>query len=223
MAKTGPEILLLRHGETEWSVSGQHTSFTDIPLTDNGRVHGELMGRRIAGRRFALVLSSPLTRARETCRLAGLGDEAELSDDLREFAYGEYEGITTPDIRRDRPGWDLWRDGAPGGETAAQVGERCDRVIERALAADGDVALFGHGHALRVLGARWLGLPPEAGGLLALSTGSLCILGFERERRVIWLWNDTNHLAGPGSGDSSGAASEAARTEGRGRSAGSVA
>lgn len=223
MAKTGPEILLLRHGETEWSVSGQHTSFTDIPLTDNGRVHGELMGRRIAGRRFALVLSSPLTRARETCRLAGLGDEAELSDDLREFAYGEYEGITTPDIRRDRPGWDLWRDGAPGGETAAQVGERCDRVIERALAADGDVALFGHGHALRVLGARWLGLPPEAGGLLALSTGSLCILGFERERRVIWLWNDTNHLAGPVSGDSSGAASKAARTEGRGRSAGSVA
>lgn len=223
MAKTGPEILLLRHGETEWSVSGQHTSFTDIPLTDNGRVHGELMGRRIAGRRFALVLSSPLTRARETCRLAGLGDEAELSDDLREFAYGEYEGITTPDIRRDRPGWDLWRDGAPGGETAAQVGERCDRVIERALAADGDVALFGHGHALRVLGARWLGLPPEAGGLLALSTGSLCILGFERERRVIWLWNDTNHLAGPGSGDSSGAASKAARTEGRGRSASSAA
>ena len=223
MAKTGPEILLLRHGETEWSVSGQHTSFTDIPLTDNGRVHGELMGRRIAGRRFALVLSSPLTRARETCRLAGLGDEAELSDDLREFAYGAYEGITTPDIRRDRPGWDLWRDGAPGGETAAQVGERCDRVIERALAADGDVALFGHGHALRVLGARWLGLPPDAGGLLALSTGSLCILGFERERRVIWLWNDTNHLAGPGSGDSSGAASEAARTESRGRSAGSAA
>jgi len=212
VAQAGPEILLLRHSETEWSLSGQHTSYTDIPLTDKGRADAELMAGRIAGRRFALVMTSPLARARETCRLAGLGDQAEVSDDLREFDYGEYEGITTPDIRRDRPGWDLWRDGAPGGETVAEVGERCDRLIERALAADGDVAMFGHGHVLRVLGARWLALPPEAGGLLALSTGSLCTLGFERERRVVWLWNDTSHLAAAGRDGRAQPAAEAARS-----------
>ena len=201
--RSGPEILLVRHSETEWSLSGQHTSYTDIPLTENGRAHAHLIGARLADRRFALVLTSPLGRARDTCRLAGIHDDPEATDDLREFDYGRYEGITTPDIRLERPGWDLWRDGCPEGETSAEVGARVDRVIERALAADGDVALFGHGHLLRVLGARWLGLPPEAGGLLALSTGSLCVLGFERERQVIWLWNDTSHIADerPGAAD----------------------
>jgi broad specificity phosphatase PhoE len=193
MARNGPAVLLVRHGETEWSRSGQHTSRTDLPLLEEGRPGAEALGRRLASRSFALILSSPMTRARETARLAGLDGAAEVVDDLRELGYGSYEGRTTAEIRVERPGWDLWRDGAPGGEPLAEAAARVDRVIARVEAAGGDVALFAHGHILRILGARWLGLPPEAAGALALSTASLCDLGYERERRVIWLWNDTSH------------------------------
>jgi broad specificity phosphatase PhoE len=185
-------LLLIRHGETEWSASGRHTSVTDVPLLEAGRRDASLLRGRLAGRSFALVLSSPRARARETAALAGL--QAEVDEDLAEFDYGEYEGRTTPEIREERPGWSVWADGAPGGETADQVGVRADRVVERALAADGDVALFAHGHLLRVLAARWIGLPAVWGGQLGLHTGSISELGFERERRVIWLWNDTSHL-----------------------------
>ena len=193
MARNGPSILLVRHGDTEWSRSGQHTSRTDLPLLDDGLPVAEALGRRLAERAFALVLSSPLARARDTARLAGLGEVTEVTDDLRELGYGDYEGRTTAEIRTERPGWDLWRDGAPGGESLAAAAERTDRVIARAEAAGGDVALFGHGHILRILGARWLGLPPAAAAGLALSTAALCDLGYERERHVIWLWNDTSH------------------------------
>jgi broad specificity phosphatase PhoE len=190
----GPSVYLIRHGETEWSASGRHTSVTDVPLTDAGRVAAQGLRDRLAGLPFALVLTSPRTRARETAALAGLGDRAEIDEDLAEVAYGDYEGRTTPEIRAGRPGWSVWDDDLPGGEALEHAGARADRVIERALAAGGDVAVFAHGHLLRILGARWAGLAPRAGGSLALSTGSLCRLGFERERRVIWLWNDTSHL-----------------------------
>ena len=193
MARTGPAVLLVRHGETEWSRSGQHTSRTDLPLLDEGRARTEALARRLAGRRFALVLSSPMTRALETARLAGLTDELEITEDLHELGYGEYEGLTTAGIRVERPGWDLWTDGSPGGEPLADAAARADRIIERAENAGGDVALFGHGHFLRIVGARWLGLPPETAASLALSTAALCDLGYERERRVVWLWNDTSH------------------------------
>jgi probable phosphoglycerate mutase len=186
-------VLLVRHGDTEWSRSGQHTSRTDLPLLEDGVHVAAALGRRLADRSFALVLASPMLRARETARLAGLGDALEITDELHELGYGEYEGRTTADIRVDRPGWDIWRDGAPGGEPLERAGERADRVLARAEAAGGDVALFAHGHILRIIGARWLGLPPRAGGGLALGTASLCILGHERERRVISLWNDTSH------------------------------
>jgi broad specificity phosphatase PhoE len=190
-------LVLIRHGETEWSASGKHTSVTDVPLTDAGRRDAELLRARLARREFALVLSSSRARARETAALARL--DATVDDDLVEFDYGEYEGRTTPEIRQERPGWSVWSDGAPGGETVEQVGERADRVIERALAAGGDVAAFAHGHLLRVLAARWIELPATYGGHLALDTGSVSELGFERERRAIWLWNDTSHLHSPGS------------------------
>jgi broad specificity phosphatase PhoE len=184
-------IVLVRHGETEWSASGRHTSRTDVPLTAAGRAAARKLGEKLAGREFALVLTSPRSRARDTAAAAGLGDRAQVEADLAEWDYGGYEGLTTDEIRVDRPGWLLWDDGVPGGETAAQVGARADRVIARALAADGDVALFAHGHILRVIGARWLDLPPERGGSLALSTASLSELGFEHENRVLWRWNET--------------------------------
>lgn len=190
------EVVLVRHGETEWSRSGRHTGRTDVPLTDLGRHQAELLGRRLRGRSFALVLTSPLGRARETCRLAGLGEGGLLRDELREWDYGEYEGITTPEIRSRRPDWFLWRDGCPGGETAAEVGARADRVVAELRAAGGDCAVFGHGHMLRVLAARWLGLPPGEGRLLGLSTAALSVLGYERETPVLWLWNEASHLAG---------------------------
>lgn len=193
-SRAGHTVVLVRHGATEWSVSGQHTSRTDVPLTEEGRRDAECLRPRLAGRRFALVLTSPLSRARDTAELAGLGPQAQLDDDLRELDYGEYEGRTTAEIREERRGWDVWRDDSPGGETPADAGRRADRVIARALEADGDVALFGHGHLMRILGARWIGLPAAAGGNLGLSTGALCELGFERERRAIWAWNDTRHL-----------------------------
>jgi broad specificity phosphatase PhoE len=190
------EIVLARHGETEWSRDRRHTGRTDIPLTDNGRRQGAMLRGAFAGRAFARVLSSPLSRALETSREAGLGDRAELTDDLREWDYGEYEGITTAEIREHRPGWNLWRDGCPGGETAADVGRRADRVLDSladlpddASDAAGDVAVFAHGHVLRVLAARWLGLAPQAGALFKLDTGTLSALGYERETRVFTLWN----------------------------------
>jgi len=183
------EIVLVRHGETEWSRDGRHTGVTDIPLTDTGRRQAELLRDSLAGRDFELVLTSPLERAAETCRLAGLADKAERSDALVEWDYGEYEGITTKEIREGRAGWYLWRDGCPGGETAADVGARVDPVVERLAALDGDAALFAHGHVLRVMTARWLGLGPQSGALFALETATLSTLGFERETRVIRRWN----------------------------------
>jgi broad specificity phosphatase PhoE len=183
-------IVLVRHGETEWSVSGQHTGNTDIPLTDAGRRQAEALGRRLTAWNFARVLSSPLSRARETCQLAGLGERAEITDDLREWDYGEYEGRRTVDIRKERPGWAVFKDGAPGGDTAEDVGRRADRVLEAARDAGGDVALFAHGHVLRVLGARWIDLPPACGARLALSTATVSVLGWERETAVIHRWND---------------------------------
>jgi broad specificity phosphatase PhoE len=195
LAAVSQTIFLVRHGETEWSASGKHTSTTDVPLTDAGRQDAERLRGRLTDHELALVLTSPRSRARETAALAGFGDRAEVDEDLVEFEYGAYEGRTTPEIRVERPGWNLWTGGAPGGETPADVGRRADRVIARALAAGGDVVLFAHGHLLRVLGARWIELDPAAGGKLALSTGAVCRLGFERENRVIWAWNDTSHLA----------------------------
>jgi broad specificity phosphatase PhoE len=186
-------IVLVRHGETEWSATGKHTSVTDVPLLESGRRDAERLRERLAGHEFGLVLTSPRARARDTAFLAGVGNVAEIDEDLVEVDYGEHEGLTTPEIRETRPGWSVWEHGSPGGETVDEVGVRADRVIERALTADGDVALFAHGHLLRILGARWIGLPAEAGGNLLLHTGSVCELGFERERRAIVLWNDTSH------------------------------
>jgi broad specificity phosphatase PhoE len=183
------EIVLARHGETEWSRDGRHTGRTDIPLTDVGRRQAEQLRHPLGEWSFEVVLSSPLQRALDTCRLAGLGEAFETSEDLVEWDYGEYEGITTPEIRERRPDWYLWRDGCPGGEQAADVGRRVDRVIARVENSQGDVALFAHGHVLRVLAARWIGLGPESGALLALGTGTLSALGYERETRVIRRWN----------------------------------
>jgi broad specificity phosphatase PhoE len=180
-------IVLVRHGETEWSASGKHTSTTDLPLTERGRAAATALRGRLG--EFALVLASPRERALHTARLAGL--EPEIEPDLAEIAYGDYEGRTTKQIRVERPGWTVWTDGSPGGETPAQAGARADRVIERALAADGDVALFAHGHILRILGARWIGLPAERGASLKLDTATVSVLGFERETRVLQQWNVT--------------------------------
>ncbi len=179
------ELVLVRHGETEWSRSMRHTGTTDIPLTEEGEAAALRVGERLAGRDFGLVLTSPMQRARETARLAGFGEQAVVDDDLRERDYGEYEGITTKEVRKTIPGWDVWRDELPGGETLAQVGARADRAIERALAAEGDTLVFAHGHLLRILGVRWIGLGPETGGHLVVETATRSVLGFERERRVI--------------------------------------
>jgi broad specificity phosphatase PhoE len=189
MSTRSAELVLVRHGETEWTRAGRHTGRTDIPLTERGREEAQAVGVELRERRFALVLTSPLTRASETCRLAGLGAAAALRDELMEWDYGAYEGRTTIDIRRERPGWTLWRDGVPDGETAAQVGERVDRVITELRAAAGDAAVFAHGHVLRVLAARWLGLEPRAGRLFALDPATISILGYERETPVIRMWN----------------------------------
>ncbi len=182
------EIVLARHGETEWSRDLKHTGRTDIPLTDHGRAEARLLRSAVARRSFARVLSSPLERALETCRLAGL-EAVEVTDDLLEWDYGEYEGITTAEIRQERPDWYLWRDGCPGGETAADVGERVDRVIDELRPLEGDAIVFAHGHVLRVLTARWLALGPESGALFKLDTGTLSSLGYERETPVITRWN----------------------------------
>jgi broad specificity phosphatase PhoE len=183
------EIVLVRHGQTEWSRDGRHTGRTDIPLLDEGRRDAEALRAPLARRSLVLVLCSPLSRAGETAELAGFGDRIEREDDLLEWDYGDYEGVTTPEIRRARPDWDLWRDGCPGGESPADVAARADRVLARAAEADGDVVLVAHGHILRVVAARWLGLGPEGGALLALSPATLSVLGFERETHVVSSWN----------------------------------
>jgi broad specificity phosphatase PhoE len=182
-------LWLVRHGETEWSKSGQHTGRTDIPLTATGERQGKALGRHLAGRRFALVLTSPLQRARETCRLAGLAGVAEICDDLREWDYGIYEGRTTDAVRAEQPGWSIWTTTVAQGESVEQVGRRAQRVIERADAVPGDVALFAHAHVLRILAACWMGLPPAHGRHLTLTTASLSVLGYERETRVVQVWN----------------------------------
>lgn len=184
-------VWLVRHGETAWSRSGQHTGRTDLAMTPEGERQAAALAARLAGRRFALVLSSPLARARETARLAGYGEVVEITGELREWDYGEYEGRTTADIRRERPGWSVWTGEVPGGETVDAVGARARRVIERARTAGGDVALFGHAHALRVLAACWLGLAPAAGRHFKLDPASISVLGYERETPVITRWNAT--------------------------------
>lgn len=197
MSEPSPErqVWLVRHGETEWARLGRHTGRTDVPLTETGRAQALALGTRLDGHRFALVLTSPLSRAAETARIAGFGD-AQVDPDLREWDYGELEGRTTAAIRDEMPGWSIWEGPWPGGETIAQVGERADRVIARCLdpGVGGDTLLFAHGHLLRVLAARWLGLPPPGGGLFALSTATTGILGWDRERRVIESWNEACHL-----------------------------
>ena len=182
-------VFAIRHGETAWSLSGQHTGTTDLPLTDNGRRLAERMRPVLARETFALVLTSPLQRARETCVLAGLGDKAVIDADLAEWNYGEYEGLTSEQIHESAPGWVIFRDGCPGGETPEQVGARADRVIARARTVEGNVALFSHGHLLRVLAARWLGLPVVAGQHFLLDTGTLCVLGDYRGIPALKTWN----------------------------------
>jgi len=183
--------LLVRHAETEWSIAGRHTGRTDIPLTEAGREQARRLAGRLQGADFGLVLVSPLRRARETCELCGLGARARLEEDLLEWDYGDYEGLTSKQIHERRPDWVLWRDGCPGGERPDQVGARADRVIAALAGATAPAAVFSHGHMLRVLGARWIALEAGGGGRLALSTGALCTLGHEHDTAVISRWNDT--------------------------------
>ncbi len=190
------QIWLVRHGETEWSTSGRHTGRTDIPLTELGRRQAGALAGRLGGHRFALVLTSPRSRAAETARIAGFSD-AVPDPDLGEWDYGEFEGRTTVDIRVDIPDWSVWTGPWRGGETVDQVGVRADRVIERCLdpAVEGDAVLFAHGHLLRVLAARWLGLPAAGGRNFALGTATIGVLGWERSNRVIETWNEACHLS----------------------------
>lgn len=182
--------MLIRHGQTEWSESGRHTSYTDIPLTTQGEGEATALGQRLTGRPFAAVISSPRQRALRTAELAGLM-VSDVDEDLTEWNYGEYEGLTTPEIHRDRPDWDIWRDGCPEGETPAEAGARLDRVLAKATALlpRGDVALIGHGHCLRVATARWVGLPAASGGLFKLGTATLSELGHEHGHPVVVRWN----------------------------------
>ena len=193
-----PTIYAARHGETEWSKSGQHTGRTDLPLTEQGERDAGKLGGRLKGMNFAKVFSSPLQRAFHTCELAGFGAQAEKLDDLLEWNYGDYEGVKTHDIHAARPGWDLFRDGCPNGETAALVGARADRVIAKVQSIDGDVLLFSSSHFLRVLAARWIGLDGTGGQHFVLGTTALSAFGYEHNNiaeRVIRLWNDTRHMA----------------------------
>ena len=194
------KIVVVRHGETEWSAAGKHTSRTDLSLTPEGRSRALQLRDFFSGQSFSLVLSSPLRRALETCELAGFADRVVTNDDLREWDYGEYEGLTTPEIRQTNPSWNLWRDGCPGGESPADVAARADRALEALRGqgngdgdaeggADGDAIAFAHGHILRVLGARWISMEPAFGARIVLSAGAVCELGFERETEVLALWN----------------------------------
>ncbi len=196
MSETLPIIYLARHGETAWSLSGQHTGLTDLPLTERGERNARRLGERLHRMNFAKVFTSPLQRAARTCELAGFGAVAEVDGDLLEWNYGEYEGRRTAEILAERPGWQLFRDGCPGGESPDQIGSRADRVVSRLRAIHGDVLLFSSGHFLRVLAARWLGLEPGAGRYFLLSTASLSALGYEHDRSepVIRLWNETRHV-----------------------------
>jgi broad specificity phosphatase PhoE len=192
-----PVIYLARHGETAWSVSGQHTGLTDLPLTEAGERTAGRLEKRLAGLSFAKVFTSPLKRAKRTCELAGFGSFAEVDGDMVEWNYGEYEGRTGPEIRAERPDWQLFRDGCPGGESPQQVAARADRVVSRVRAVQGDVLLFSSGHFIRVLAARWIGIEPTVNARsFMLSTASLSALGYEHDlsRPVIQLWNDTHHV-----------------------------
>ncbi len=180
----------MRHGETEWTLTGQHTGHTDIPLTERGRDEARALCAELSHQAFAAVFSSPLSRALETCRLSCLGEQCEAAEDLMEWDYGEYEGLTTAEIRGHKPKWSLWLDAAPGGESAADVGARVDRIVKEIRTLEGNVAVFGHGHSLRVLAARWVGLSPADGRLLALDPATISVLGYERETPVIRRWND---------------------------------
>jgi broad specificity phosphatase PhoE len=184
------EVVLVRHGETEWTRTGRHTGRTEIPLTERGREQARVVGVVLESRQFERVLTSPLERAAETCRLAGFGDVAEPRDELMEWDYGDYDGRKTADIREERPGWTLWRDGVPRGETADDVGARVDRVIAELRSSAGDAVVFAHGHVLRVLAARWVGLEPAAGQLFALDPATVSVLGYERETAVLRSWNE---------------------------------
>jgi probable phosphoglycerate mutase len=197
MSETLPMVFLARHGETAWSLSSQHTGRTDLPLTERGERNARQLGERLKGLTFAKVFTSPLQRASRTCALAGFGAAAELDADLFEWNYGDYEGRRTVEILAERPDWQLFRDGCPGGESPDQVGARADRVVRRVRAVAGDVLLFSSGHFLRMLAARWLGLEPGAGRYFLLSTASLGTLAYEHNSRfepVIRLWNDTRHV-----------------------------
>ena len=190
-------VVLVRHGQTEWSLAGRHTGRTDIPLTEQGRADARRLRHAadLLEGDFRRVLSSPLQRARDTCALAGFGDTAELRDELMEWDYGEYEGLTSAEILAERPGWLLWRDGCPGGEMPEDVGHRVDPVVAALRDSGGsDTAVFAHGHVLRVLASRWIGQPPGHGSHLALSTAAVCVLGLENGRPVLRRWNDVSHL-----------------------------
>ena len=184
-------VFAIRHGETAWTLTGQHTSTTDIPLTDNGRRLAKRLRFVLAGKKFARIFVSPMQRARETCELAGLGAAAVIDPDLAEWNYGKYEGLTPEQIHMMAPDWAIFRDGCPGGETPEQVAARADHVIARARAVGGNVALFAHGHLLRVLAARWIGLPASGGQHLLLDTGSWSVLGYYHDTPAIESWNST--------------------------------
>ncbi|MGD0291693.1 MAG: histidine phosphatase family protein [Candidatus Binataceae bacterium] len=196
MGEMLPTLYIARHGETAWSLSGQHTRLTDLPLTERGQSNARRLGNQLRGRSFAHVFTSPLQRARRTCELAGFGAEAEVDRDLLEWNYGDYEGLRTAEIHAKRPGWELFRDGCPRGESAGDVGARAERMVDRVRAVQQDVLIFSSGHFLRVLAARWLGLEPEAGRYFLLSTASLSALSYEHDlsQPVIQLWNDLHHL-----------------------------
>jgi broad specificity phosphatase PhoE len=196
MSEIFPVTYLARHGETAWSVTGQHTGVTDLPLTERGERNAARLGERLAGSVFAKVLTSPLQRAMRTCELAGFGAVAEVNRDLVEWNYGDYEGLRTSEIHANRPDWQLFRDGCPNGESPEQIGARADRVVNRIRAIKGNVLIFSSGHFLRVLAARWLGLEPAAGKYLMLSTASLSALSYEHEITdpTIQFWNDTRHV-----------------------------
>src|SRR5262245_34549226 len=199
MSATLPVVYLARHGETAWSITGQHTGRTDMPLTERGQRNARRLGERLHGLTFAAIYTSPLQRAAHTCELAGFGAQAKIDGDLREWDYGQYEGRRTAEIHQERPDWQLFRDGCPGGELPSDVAIRADQVINRIRAIDGDVLLFSSGHFLRTLAARWLGLEPQAGKYFFLGTASLSALGYEHNRAqsVIRLWDDTGHVCPP--------------------------
>ena len=194
MSRSERYLVLLRHGETEWTISRRHTGRTDIELTEAGREEARAAGRRLAGMEFERVVTSPLDRAVETCSLAGFGEAAATDEALMEWDYGEYEGLTTVEIQETKPDWSLFEDGCPGGETAAEVGARVDPLVSAAREGEGNWLFVAHGHVLRVVGARWVGLAPEDGVKLNLGTAAVCLLGFEHDRPVITLWNGTGRL-----------------------------